>query len=82
MPIHVHAGKLGFTHRTREELEQQLNEGLYPEYWYAWTNMGFPDEEDDESEDDFFAGEVFIPGEEVLRQQDEEELDDEMDYVF
>ncbi len=50
MNININAGKLGFTHRMREELAQQLNEGLCP-----WWGMEFPEDEDDE--DDFFASE-------------------------
>ncbi len=74
--MNINVDRLGFTHRTREELYEQLSEGLCP-----WWSMGFPEDEDDE--EDFFASEVGASlslRERVSKEQDvdgDEDMDNE-----
>lgn len=75
------AKKLGFSHRTEPELEQLLAEGMDPYFWYLWTDMGFPsdDEEDgcdfleeDEDEEDYPWPEDFDYPEDCVEWEEEE----------
>lgn len=56
----IKSSKLGFGHREQSALEDQLDEGMNPFYWYDWTNMGFDDDDPDYDPDDGLSDEEDI----------------------
>lgn len=43
--------RLGFGRKEQYALEDQIEEGMNPLYWYGWTNMGFDDDPDYDPDD-------------------------------
>ncbi len=43
--------RLGFGRKEQYALEDQIDEGMNPLYWYDWTNMGFDDDPDYDPDD-------------------------------